>query len=119
MVALRGPALAVVVLLCATLDSSLAKAPVKLLVPGSHPTCGTYTAERGAGQGQQLQYWVLGYLSAANVFGDQNGDLLSDLDGHAVWSWIDNYCRNHPLARLTEATDTLYRELINRHSGGK
>jgi hypothetical protein len=41
-------------------------------------------------------------------------DLLKETDANAIWTWMDNYCREHPLDPLYIAADTLGSELVRR-----
>jgi hypothetical protein len=45
---------------------------------------------------------VLGYVTAANVF-TATDVVLVDVD--AIFAWLDNYCREHPLELLIKASD--------------
>ena len=52
------------------------------------------------------QMWVLGYLSAANVYElhfAPGGPLSSD----AIYQWIDTYCRAHPNDRISAAIQAM------------
>jgi hypothetical protein len=61
----------------------------------------------------QLRSWVQGYVSGANGY-LQSTDFLADLDAPAIFAWLDNYCRQHPLEKLIEASDALIYELTMR-----
>jgi hypothetical protein len=43
-------------------------------------------------------------------------DLLQDTDADAIASWMDNYCRAHPLDPIDTAADQLAAELLKRKS---
>lgn len=57
-----------------------------------------------------LRYWVLGYLSGANL-GAKGTDFLQNRDADGLTAWIDNYCRQNPLHAMTEAIYALMSEL--------
>ena len=50
--------------------------------------------------------WVLGWVSAAGSYGH-----LPDTDAEAITAWIDNYCRDHPLDKIADASAALVQEL--------
>ena len=73
--------------------------------------CGTWTADRRTpdGVGSHLDgQWVLGFLSAGGYFAGI--DPLRNLDGQAVWAWMDNYCRTNPLVRIIDAAEAFTKE---------
>jgi hypothetical protein len=66
-------------------------------------SCKAWTAERTARSVNAALYgqWVLGYLSSVANWTDL--DPMKGLDTEAVWAWMDNYCRAHPLATVSKA----------------
>jgi hypothetical protein len=74
-------------------------------------SCGSWTTDRTSrsGAARQDEQWVLGYMSGAAVWGS-NLDPLNGLDGDAVWAWMDNYCRAHPLVPIDNAAAAFVRE---------
>lgn len=56
-----------------------------------------------------LEQWLLGFLSGVG-FGNSSYDPLRGIDAEAVWAWVDNYCRNHPLDTVTHAAGYLLAE---------
>ncbi len=60
------------------------------------------------------EMWVLGYLSAANVYELR---LAPDKTptGDSFFLWIDNYCRAHPDDRLNEAIRAMVATTRSRH----
>jgi hypothetical protein len=83
---------------------------VRSLGLGSSP-CGNWTADRTARgvYAAAEEQWVVGYLSGVAVWA-QDLDPLKGLDAPAVWAWMDNYCRAHPLAMIINAVDAFVRE---------
>jgi hypothetical protein len=62
--------------------------------------CGTWTDER------------LGFLSGSNWTSDI--DRLEGHDAKALYGWLDNYCRGHPLDSFPLAVTKLAVELANQ-----
>lgn len=75
-------------------------------------SCGTWLANKTPAQ----RAWVLGYLSGAAAFSDQDVLAPASIDPEGLFAWIDSYCRGHPLDTLTDATNRLFFELIRRRS---
>src|SRR5713101_6780211 len=68
---------------------------------GTQFSCGTWVQERSLAQHPkraQAEAWIVGYLSGVNNSGT-GSDMLLGLD-EAIYSWMDNYCRSHPLGRV-------------------
>ena len=53
--------------------------------------------------------WVAGYLSAFNVYYDNDPTALNDYGGRTAW--MNDYCRSHPLDQIIDATNKLILEL--------
>lgn len=60
------------------------------------------------------EMWVLGYLSAANVYELRIAPDKSPT-GDAFYLWIDNYCRAHPDDRIVAAIQTMVAESRFKH----
>jgi hypothetical protein len=62
--------------------------------------------------------WILGYLSGKNSAMGRNNpkyDPLSQISSaNQIFVWMDNYCQNNPLEKLSDGGLTLYIELENR-----
>jgi hypothetical protein len=58
-------------------------------------------------------------VSAANaiVVATSQNDFLAATDAQAIFAWLDNYCRQHPLEKVIEASDSLIPELTMRAGG--
>jgi hypothetical protein len=80
-----------------------ADADVQVIGAGLTP-CWSWTADRAARSYAEVgdEQWVVGYLSAAAVWAP-NLKPLRGVDAEAVFAWMDNYCRAHPLVILGEA----------------
>jgi hypothetical protein len=85
-------------------------------------SCGAWTNEiRGTTKRAQLEAWVLGFLSG---WGETISsapeslvvarDPLANTTTAAVIAWMNNYCAQHPLDVLTEATRHLMDEILRR-----
>lgn len=83
------------------------------LIGAGVSSCGTWTADRsspnGNGAALQDEQWVLGFLSAFG-FANPTANPLGGLDADAVWGWFDNYCRDHPLVKISQASYAFYLE---------
>ena len=66
---------------------------------------------RGAPVAVGLTGWVLGYISAVNEYGPWSADVTQGTDTDSVFAWIDNYCAQHPLNNVDDATEVLLGEL--------
>jgi hypothetical protein len=81
-------------------------------------SCGAWQEARRARNVQAMgqESWVLGYVSATNAFAvaTTQNDFLAAVDAAAIWAWLDNYCRQHPLEKLAEATDALIVDLMRK-----
>jgi hypothetical protein len=51
------------------------------------------------------EQWILGFLSGIGSTGSSYGlnPLNGITDANAVWGWMDNYCREHPLDNIAAA----------------
>ena len=103
---------------------------------GGTDSCGSWTlAREAAGKGEAVvggqlaidrvrrENWVMGYLSALNLWyldyvpHDSTlnlFDLTESTDVPGLFAWIDNYCAAHPLDHLSEATKALTIELVDK-----
>jgi hypothetical protein len=81
-------------------------------------SCGTWLEVRKSRGWAEVenQSWVLGYVSDANFY-QQSTDFLAAPDAQAIFAWLDNYCRQHPLEKLLEASQSLIYELTMRAAG--
>ena len=51
------------------------------------------------------EQWVVGFLSGIGYEGiGQGDDRLAGVGANGVWTWVDNYCRAHPLDRIVTAS---------------
>jgi hypothetical protein len=98
----------------------------KLLVGAGIQSCGTWrTQDRQSSSSIAVVQWVLGYISSANTFAPRTyltpneqekvPDVLRGLDANAIITWMDNYCREHPLDQISTAASDLMMELLVRN----
>ena len=55
--------------------------------------------------------WVLGYVSATNVWAKR--DIPSGTDVQGMAAWIDNYCAKNPLDSLEVAAEAMINALLD------
>ena len=75
------------------------------IVGAGGSSCGTWTALHRKGDVPAIDQWVVGFLSGvawAGAASDYNP--LKGTDANGVWQWVSNYCRDHPLDQITDAT---------------
>ncbi|WP_312361952.1 hypothetical protein [Ensifer sp.] len=79
-------------------------------------SCRVWQKNRAADNADSLQQrsWIAGYLSGHNVASWGSDFLEPKPDADAMWTWIDNYCKDKPLAHLMEAVTALKNELEAR-----
>lgn len=82
---------------------------VQFLGAGARATCGQWLEDRKSGNYFGIGNWVLGYLSGV-ASASRSLNPLNGLDSDAVSYWFDNYCRAHPIEKLTRAIDAFVRE---------
>jgi hypothetical protein len=72
-------------------------------------SCGQWTKDRATNreEGYADASWVLGFLSGYNF-------IAKGTDSSGAFAWIDNYCAQHPLNDLSDATIALVEELSKR-----
>lgn len=64
-------------------------------------SCGTWTTRRSDSHKFSylragMESWALGFVSGSN-WNSAGKDRLEGIDTDAIFSWIDNYCRQNPL----------------------
>ena len=85
-------------------------------------SCAEWTASRSTKEQHKqsmvkahaLEGWVLGFISAYNLYGAKDNGLSIDPKAQGLLSWIDNYCAVNPLDSVTAATVRLIDELEKR-----
>jgi hypothetical protein len=102
---------------------------VAILPPGTD-SCGTYTNARRQAENNdprsmflsvEIKGWIEGFLSGAAATGVPNlqariNTALRRTDSQGIITWIDNYCRTHPLENITIAVYNLLTELIQKEA---
>jgi hypothetical protein len=76
-------------------------------------SCGTWLVDRLTPLTYQAnRQWVLGYLTAFNVYGLKTSpNIAGSTDAESFFAWIDNYCGAHPTDKLQRATASLINQL--------
>jgi hypothetical protein len=82
-------------------------------------SCGEWLNIRSTGGNQanafQASAWIDGFLSGVNAGIPGNSDFLASKPSSiALYAWVDNYCRSHPLDPLRTAALALANELQSR-----
>jgi len=71
-------------------------------------SCGAWINARAKSDAARHGSWVLGYISALNVWGK---DALKNLDAAGIYHWLDTYCQENPLGTVATAAGKLVREI--------
>jgi hypothetical protein len=74
-------------------------------------SCRTWTADRrqGGSAASQDKQWVVGFLSGAATWSPDLNP-MEGIDANAVFAWVDNYCRAHPLVKIIDAAIAFVKE---------
>jgi hypothetical protein len=94
-----------------------ASAEHKMVYGAGMISCGEWQQYRSTGDkpgSYQAQAWIDGYLSGSNAAGSDADFLAAKTSSVAYYSWIDNYCGQHPLDLLVQAVMFLKKELLSR-----
>ena len=78
--------------------------------PGND-SCGSWTSNRRDRGSQVLEGWVLGYVTSANFYGDNDGQLGVGSGAAGMLAWVDKYCADNPLDTVLTASVKLVIEL--------
>lgn len=79
-------------------------------------SCGTWTGDRqrNEARSQLNQAWVLGYVTAYNLYKPDQQGMVKPMDSRAMMLWIDNYCDANPTQDISDAAKALIEELTGR-----
>ena len=78
-------------------------------------SCGTYVNEAHGSLAKRLDnQWVLGYVSAVDMWQASRNQHMAHTDVDAVKVWLNNYCQTHPLDQLNWAANALVVDLAHR-----
>src|SRR4051794_9442374 len=109
----RVSTLVIVLLLCLDSASPANATKVKELGAGVGGSCGTWLRDRRSSSWLYAGDWALGFLSgAASAL---NRDLLAEVDADDIFAWLDNYCRQNPMAYFGDAVTRLLDQLTNKN----
>ncbi|HAT36798.1 MAG TPA: hypothetical protein DCS82_13870 [Rhodospirillaceae bacterium] len=80
-----------------------------LVVGDGAEGCSLWTDERkkSSPRSRALESWLLGYITATNVWRPDTADVAGGLEAPALFEWTDNYCQEHPKSRIAEAARNL------------
>jgi hypothetical protein len=80
-------------------------------------SCGKWTQERRADDWATTvsESWMAGYVTAYNRWvAVTDGDITHGIDLDGLLAWIDNYCNQYPLNKVSTATESLMFSLEDR-----
>ncbi|KPK05966.1 MAG: hypothetical protein AMJ64_10405 [Betaproteobacteria bacterium SG8_39] len=78
-------------------------------------TCAIWSKERAQERAQYEKAWLSGYFSGlamgtdVNFWGTKGRD---EIEGDAVWTWMDSYCAANPKSSLVTAAEKLFLERL-------
>jgi hypothetical protein len=102
-----------------TLSSSVSWSRHPSLLGSGYRSCENWTTEREGKTDRSYQFvqWILGFITAVNVYVLQHDDdVTNGADNKELLEWIDNYCRAHPLVRIEDAAEELLK-VVTKRSG--
>src|ERR1700724_3719419 len=71
-------------------------------------SCGTWIDARKTNNTSRQGSWLLGYLSALNLWGViGRKDALSGTDADGLYAWMDRYCESRPLETIATGAGAL------------
>ena len=64
----------------------------------------------------RVESWFFGFISGmvATDYRVTKHDILSGIDGDSTLLWVDNYCTQHPLNSVADASYKLFDALTNK-----
>jgi hypothetical protein len=80
-------------------------------------SCGEWVAQRKKSDHLALSNaaWLVGFLSGLSLASGK--DLLAGRDNAALYSWMDNYCKEHPLQDTASGARVLLEEASRKGAG--
>ncbi len=90
----------------------------RIVTGHGYNSCGAWAEARNKGKlvSMPFEAWVQGYLSGINGLDYFKTDILKDSDYKSWFVWIDNYCQQNPLEKISMAALQLAGELYNRQN---
>jgi len=58
-----------------------------------------------------FEYWIIGYISAYNYVKPDVYNIMGSADVVSIELWMDKYCQENPLGRLSKGMERLTNEL--------
>jgi hypothetical protein len=100
------------------MTNQVSASPKRTYMGAGGVSCGIWLEARQRatrGNTDDMLAWVQGFLSGINMaLYQSNPDFLVETDAQGISAWLDNYCRQHPLENLINASGTLISELTMR-----
>jgi hypothetical protein len=79
------------------------------------PTCGGWLTQRSAPEGESTELaWIVGFLSGLAI--GFNEDILAPVDNADISTWLDAYCRAHPLDSFASVGQKLFVDLAKKQN---
>lgn len=75
--------------------------------------CGEYATSEATYK-RWYEHWLMGYISGVNRYRTGKADFTNDAAVAGLTQWVENYCKENPLAPFSEAAEALLRELQKR-----
>lgn len=113
---------AIIIGILASSVPSQARTPLRQVQTYGFPgndSCGDWTENRKNRSTQVLEGWVLGFVTAANTYGENDGLLGVGSGATGMLAWVDKYCADNPLDTVLTASAKLVIELKKRRPAGK
>jgi len=80
-------------------------------------SCGKWSEPHTAGALEANYQWVVGFVSGANMFTENDIIDRPEVDYAALMAWMDNYCKANPLEGVPTGANVLAKELLARAKG--
>jgi hypothetical protein len=101
-----------------TLSSSVSWSRDPSILGSGYRSCGNWTSEREGKTERSYEFaqWILGYITAVNIYVLQyDDDVTKGADNAELLVWIDDYCRAHPLDRIEDAAEELLKVIRKKN----
>ena len=93
----------ILITLACAIIATAARAEYMITGVGTAP-CAQWIAARHSHNAGGFEQWVVGFLSGVGFAKSNEGvDPLRTMNAEGAWTWIDGYCRDHPIGNVAEA----------------
>ncbi len=72
--------------------------------------CISYQRARTTEQSEQYRHFLMGYLSATNVFMEQTYSISGNMTLKEILAWLDEYCDEHQMSAFEDAINQFLAE---------